>query len=173
MDDAQLLELHRRCRQAIRFVLDGLDESGLRERDPARGYSIAEEVGHLVAAEHYFLADDLGVDPGFPHMDRYKGQNASAAELRERLDLIEERWPQLLSEHPDKRELRYIIARMSLHTLYHMARVVDRRVRMEPDFKLPHWSKPGSWEYAIEPLLDSVEDKDVTQKPDTGEEKKK
>ena len=158
IDDPTLLEFHRRSREAIRAVLDGLDETQLREHDPQRGYSIAEEVGHLVAAEHYFLADEHGVDPGFAHMAPQSGQTASARELQERLRQIDERWPLLLREHPDDKSLRVTLARMSLHTLFHLAKIVDRRERMQPDFELPHWSKPGSWEHAIEPLLGAIGD---------------
>ncbi|OIO97518.1 MAG: hypothetical protein AUJ92_03485 [Armatimonadetes bacterium CG2_30_59_28] len=39
----RLLEFHRRSRDAIRAVLTGLDETQLHERDPQRGFSIAEE----------------------------------------------------------------------------------------------------------------------------------
>ena len=154
--DDTLLELHRRSRDSIRAVLAGLDEPMLREHDQERGFSIAEEVGHLIAAEHWFLTEDYRIDPGFPHMNRAKGQEASVHELHERLNQIEQQWPRLLQENPDSRELRVILARMALHTLYHLARVADRRARMEQGFQLPHWSKRGSWEYAIEPMLQSV-----------------
>lgn len=154
--DDTLLEFHRRSRDSIRAVLTGLDEPMLRAHDPERGFSIAEEVGHLVAAEHWFLSEEYGVDPAFSHMDRVKGQKASARELRDHLDQIEQQWPRLLQENPNSYELRVVLARMALHTLYHLARVADRRARLDPEFELPHWSEQGSWEYAIEPLLQSL-----------------
>jgi uncharacterized damage-inducible protein DinB len=154
--DGELLRFHRGARNGIRAVLEGLDEERLHEKDSVRGYSIAEEVGHLVAAEHWFLADDLGLDPGFPRMDRRLGQDATGGELAERLRLIESRWPELLRQHPDKSELRVVLARMAMHTLYHLPKIVDLRIRMEPDFGLPHHSEPGSWEQAIDPLLESI-----------------
>lgn len=156
LSDGALLEFHRRSRVSIRAVLAGLGEPMLHEHDPDRGFSIAEEVGHLVAAEHWFLTERLGLDAGFPNMNRAKGQEASPKELLECLDQIEKQWPRLLRDNPDSRELRAVLARMAQHTLYHLARVADRRARMEPAFKLPHWSEPGSWEYAIEPLLESL-----------------
>jgi uncharacterized damage-inducible protein DinB len=156
IDDTCLVEFHSRSRDAIRAVLTGLDESQLHERDPQRGFSIAEEVGHLIAAEHFFLSQDCGLDPGFPPFNREKGQAASGEELRDCLSQIDKRWPELLRDHPDRPELRAILTRMALHTLYHLVKAVDRRERMEPQFKLPHWSQPGSWEHAIEPVLEAI-----------------
>jgi len=156
ISDQQLLEFHRRSRDAVRAVLDNIAEKILRERDPERGFSIAEEVGHLVAAEHFFRSHEFGIDPGFAHMDRTNGQQASLQELLERLSQIEQDWSQLLRDNPDVKEMRVVLARMALHTLYHLARIADRRARMEPQFRLPHWSQPGSWEFAIEPLLQAL-----------------
>ena len=51
----------------------------------------------------------------------------------------------------------HLLARMALHTLYHLPKVLDRRERMEPSFELPHWSKAGSWEHAIEPILHATQ----------------
>jgi len=156
ISDEQLLEFHRRSRDAVRAVLDNITEEVLRERDPEREFSIAEEVGHLVAAEHFFRTHEFGIDPSFAHMDRTKGQQASLRELLDRLSQIEQDWSQLLRDNPDVEEMRVALARMALHTLYHLARIVDRRVRMEPQFRLPNWSQRGSWEFAIEPLLQAL-----------------
>ena len=66
--------------------------------------------------------------------------------------------------------LRYALFRVCLHALYHLPRIVHLRNCRQSEWELPHWSRPGSWEHAIEPILQVMlaerpEDVDLSPTP--------
>lgn len=144
--DEQLLEMHRRALDTIRAVLDGLDVAALNWSEPATGKSITSEVRHICGAEAFWLRD-AGLEPAFELPPEVP---SSCDQLTAALDSIQRRWAQALADHPN---VRMSLFRLCLHALYHLPRIVHFRARQQPGWALPHWSQPGSWEHAIEPIL--------------------
>ena len=153
--DAQLLDMHKRALETIRAAIDGLDADVLAWREPDTGKSVAGEVRHLCNAERYWLRE-AGLDPEFSSPP---ASPASVDDVLECLSQAEARWAELLPTTP---ELRMSLYRVCLHALYHLPRVVHFRKRRQPDWAMPHWSKPGSWEHGVEPMLHAM----LAERPD-------
>jgi hypothetical protein len=142
----QLLDMHKRALDTIRAAIDGLDRESLCWCEPETGQWIAQEVSHLCDTERYWIQQE-GIDPQLEVCPEFP---SSLEEELQCLGCIERRWVELLPINPG---LRFPLFRVCLHALYHLARIAHLRRHQQSDWGLPHWSKPGSWEHAIDPIM--------------------
>jgi len=150
--DAKLLEVHEQGLNMVRAAVRGLDAEALCWREPDTGKTIAGEVVHVCEAEQFWLRD-AGIEP---QLDVPSEEPSSVEELLAGLDRAQQRFTDLLSEKPGDHDLRWRVCRVSQHALYHAVRIVHLRTRQQPDWTMPHWSEPGSWEHAVDLITDLI-----------------
>ena len=146
----QWSELHRRCLNTLRAVLDGLSDAHLVAMDPALDDSVVNTLGHIVGVEAYWLRE-VEIAPRFERPG--KGEQ-SVGVFRDTLDLIEEQYADALAETPDDPNILFGLSRVCQHALLHLAEAEILRQRQEPGWKGPGAYKFGSWESAVDYLAD-------------------
>ena len=146
----QWLELHRRCLDTVRAVLDGLNDRQLRVQEPTFGQSVGSEVEHIIGAETYWLRE-VRIQPQFvcPARDEW-----SAAGFRQALDGIEAQYAEVLKERPGDQDVLFGLGRVCQHALNHRNRMVFLRRRQQPEWEPPPAYRIGSWERAVDYLTE-------------------
>ena len=146
----QWSELHRRCLNTLRAVLDGLSDAHLVAVDSALDDSIANTLGHIVGVEAYWLRE-VEIEPRFERPG--KGEQTVAV-FREALDRIDEQYADVLAKTPDDPNILFGLSRVCQHALLHLAEAEILRQRQEPGWKGPGAYKFGGWESAVDYLAD-------------------
>jgi hypothetical protein len=140
--------LHRRCLDAVRAAIEGLDAEQIRWAPVPGVPPIAAEVIHLRNAEDYWMRE-VGFDP---RLQPFPADKATPDGLASLLDEAERAHERLLRQRPDDPDVQFGFARACHHALYHLGRIVYLRRCQEPAWEGPKAGQPGTWEHAVDTL---------------------